>query len=600
MGQARPDAIIDGAEIGSIIFSGNENISNSDLKDLLTIHARILWGIRKGSPYNYRQVNREKGILANYYRQYGFLDVTVSDTITSLENNRIKVEFLISEGKQYYLQGFNLKGNKIISTEDYIRELKLKPGIPFSRYEIQNGLQRIVRRYETTGYPGVFIQDSVVVSDSVNLYIKISEGDFTRIGRVEIGDAPGVDRSVIRREVVIGNGDMYNIDLIEESQRRLFETGLFNGVSITSSDLDTVADVVNLRIDLIMSKFRSVDFDFGLKQEANVQYADPLLNLNVEGGWRHKNIDHSGRKLQVSLSASTRFPEIYLPQKFRGDIIYTEPWLLNFRTPTSVNPFFEYRDWSEIYSAGSFHRRYGLQITTLYRWFRTVQARGQLEWSKVQTEGISNAEDTPTEQRIYSLILRLDKKNNFFTPTEGFLFELKPKLMGAFLGGNHHFVQLETAYSHYHRLFGRVIGAARIVTGITQILPQDTSGVVPIDQRFYLGGNTSVRGYKNQQLGPLVTEDGKLVPLGGNFEVYGNFELRFPINWIIGGEVFLDWGNLWTDPKLANIGDIKVASGFGITFATPIGPARIDFGKPMNDPTYGEDWNIHVAISHAF
>lgn len=600
LGQAAPSVVFDGAEIGSIKFTGNEAISNSDLKDLLTIHARILWGIRAGSPYNFRQVNREKAILANYYRQFGFLDAVVNDTLTALEKNRIKVEFRITEGKQYYLKGFNLRGNKVIPTADYIRELKLRPGIPFSRYEIQNGLQRLVRRYETIGYPGVFIQDSVAVSDSVELFIKIFEGDFTRIGRVVIGEAPGVEQSIIKREVVIGNGDMYNIDLIEESQRRLFETGLFNGVNITSSDLDTVADIVNLNIDLIMSKFRSVDFDFGLKQEALKEYADPLLNLNVEGGWRHKNIDQAGRKLQVSLSASTRFPEIYLPQKFRGDIIFTEPWLLKFRTPTSVNPFFEYQDWSGIYGAGSFHRKYGLQITSLYRWFRTVQARGQLEWSKVQTQGISNEEDKPIEQRIYSLILRLDRKNNFFTPSEGYLFEIKPKLMGAFLGGTHHFVQLETSYSRYHRLFGHVVGAARVVTGITRVLPQDTSGVVPINHRFYLGGNSSVRGYQNQQLGPLSLEEGNIVPLGGNFEVYGNFEIRFPIVWIIGGEFFMDWGNLWTDPKFANIGDIKLATGFGITFATPIGPARIDFGKPLNDSSYGTGWNIHVAISHAF
>lgn len=596
-GKSQTQFIQDDVEIKTIRFSGNENFRTSELRNQLTIHSRFLqrW-IRRGSPYNARQIMREQQVIANYYRQSGFLDVTLRDSITQLETDAISIEFIINEGKQYYLRHYTISGNQQIPLDRYIDELKLQPNIPFSRYEIQTGLQQIVRAYETIGYPSVVINDSVAIGDSIDLFINVHEGDLTTIRNIIFPTVTGVREHEIKREVVIHSGDTYNIELIEESQRRLFETGLFNGVSILPTRLDTTGHTVDLNIQLMVAKFRAVDFELGLKQAAILEYVDPVLNLQSSGSWQHKNIDQTGRKFQIKLTASTRFPEIYIPQQFRGDLIYTEPWLFNFRTPTSINPYYQYLDWSEIYGAGAFKWEYGVQITTLYRWFRTVQGRGQLEWSKVKYVGPINAEDIPTERRKYSLLIRWDNRNNFLNPSSGYLFEVKPKLAGAFLGGNHHFIQLEASYSYYHRLFWDVVGATRIVSGVTNVLPQDTSGIVPADQRFYLGGNTSVRGYKNQMLGPIAGDK----PLGGNFEVYGNFEVRFPVYWIIGGEVFLDWGNLWAEPKDANITDIKLAAGFGVTFATPIGPARIDFGKPLNDPLYGTSWNIHVAISHAF
>ncbi len=586
------------AEIDEIVFQGNANFPDRQLLDQLSIHEKFL--IRKGSPYNKRQLVREDLILANYYRQYGYLDVTVVDLVTHVTGKNIRVEFQINEGKQYYLEHFTIAGNSIIPDSEYERRLTLRTGIPFSRYTIQNGIQQIVRQYETIGYPYVVIRDSVAVHDSVDFFLRVHEGPLTHIGEVEVPPQPGIKPEIIKREIVIKRGDIYNIDLIEETQRRLFETRLFNGVLISPVSRDTLTPTVDLKIQLIVSKFRSVDFDFGLTQQSIATYTDPLLNLKLAGGWRHKNLGNVGRQFQVRISASTRFPEIYQPQKFRGDLLYTEPWLLNFRTPTTINPFYEYVDWSDVYGAGAYSRQYGLTIYTIYRWFRSIQARAELEWSKGKYKGITKAEDKPTEQRIFRLNTTWDKRNNYFTPSSGYLLQVNPTLMGTFLGGDHHLIQVESSYSVYHRLFWNVIGAARIGAGITAFFAQDTSRSVPLNQRFYLGGNASVRGYKNQLLGPTMIVDGQLIPLGGNFKVYGNFEVRFPIYWIVGGELFVDWGNLWSQTKYANLSDIKVASGFGITFATPIGPARIDFGWPLNDVKYGTNWNIHVAIAYAF
>ncbi|MCF7800752.1 MAG: BamA/TamA family outer membrane protein [Candidatus Marinimicrobia bacterium] len=591
----------EGAEIRSIVFRGNENIRKADLKDHLSIHSRLFkrW-IRRGSPYNVRQILRDKLVLTNYYRQFGYLDVTVSDSIIRVSSDVIDIEFIINEGKQYYLNNYSIIGNEKISTSRYLQELKLRTNIPFSRYEIQNGIQRIIRHYETTGYPSVIIQDSVAIGDSVDFFVYVNEGELTYFGDIKIPELASIDNHVVQREVVVEAGDIYNIELIEESQRRLFETGLFNGVSIRPTMVDTATNRVDLSVQLIVSNFRAVDFEFGLKQEASAEYADPLLNLKTGGSWQHKNISGSGHRFQVKMTASTRFPEIYQPQTFRSDLLYTIPWLLQFRTPTTINPYYDYKDWSEWHGAGAYHWRYGVQVTTLYRWFRIVQAQGRLEWSKLKTSVVTSNETGITEQRSYRLLVRWDNRNNFFSPSAGYLIELTPKLAGTFLGGNHHFAQLEASYSIYHRLFWNVVGAARIVSGITHVMPQDTSGVAPVDQRFYLGGNTSVRGYRNQMLGPTIVDGGNTIPQGGNFELYGNFELRFPIYGFLGGEVFLDWGNLWTEAEYAKMTDIKLSSGFGITFATPIGPARVDFARPLNDSIYGRDWKIHVAISHAF
>lgn len=163
--------VMEGSEIRSIRFTGNENIRNADLKDQLSIQSRLFrrW-IRRGSPFNVRQIIRNKLVLTNYYRQFGYLDVTVRDSIIPVSSDVIDIEFIINEGKQYYLNNYAIIGNEKISTSQYLQEMKLRNNIPFSRYEIQNGIQRIIRQYETIGYPSVIIQDSVAIGDSVDFF----------------------------------------------------------------------------------------------------------------------------------------------------------------------------------------------------------------------------------------------------------------------------------------------------------------------------------------------------------------------------------------------------------------------------------------------
>ena len=126
---------------------------------------------------------------------------------------------------------------------------------------------------------------------------------------------------------------------------------------------------------------------------------------------------------------------------------------------------------------------------------------------------------------------------------------------------------------------------------------KDSDVNIPYTERFFLGGNSSIRGFEQQMVGPLSAEG---EPLGGNLRFYTNFELRFPIYSIIGGTLFLDMGNLWANVEESTISDIEKAAGLGITIDTPIGPARIDYGFPLGAEYKNTSGQLHIAIAYAF
>ena len=123
----------------------------------------------------------------------------------------------------------------------------------------------------------------------------------------------------------------------------------------------------------------------------------------------------------------------------------------------------------------------------------------------------------------------------------------------------------------------------------------NSPGFIPVDERFFLGGSYSVRGWKRFELGPADI-NGK--PKGGNSFIEGSFEMRYPSMQKIYGVIFLDYGNVWEPTLTYKINELKYAAGIGLRYSTPIGPLRLDFARPIFNSR--KKIQIWFSIGHTF
>jgi len=592
-------------EIVDIQVSGNRSLRTRDLLNQIHIKEKRLFS--RGSFYNRHHVTREMKKLENYYTLNGFLDAVVNDSISVYGENEASLFIRIVEGKQYFLRDVTLRGNTVFSDkeyldliegQEYLDLIEGQAGSAFNTFMIREKLVDMLTLYQNNGYPLIYISDSVAVDDSVSLFITVKEGPKLKIGSINITEPEHISREVIRREIIVKSGDLFNMRNIQESKRRLYETSLFNSVNIRIGKLNIDSTAIDLDVEVIAAKFRAVDMNMGIKQgyADEAVNADPVVSMGLSGSWYHNNLFDKSRRIRIETKVSSLYPAIFIPQKFELDLFYVEPWLAKYRTPLTINPFYWYienkrTDFKNV--------AWGIRAITTYRWFRRIKVQSLAEWSRSNSTGTPiEGEDLYEEARKIGVKFTWDERDNFFYPQTGFKWVVEPGMVGYMLGGSNNYMQFQTTFSSYWNLFSKWVFAHNINIAVAR--QKDADIAIPYEKRFFLGGNSSIRGFEQQGVGPTIDVNGETVPNGGNFRFYTNIELRFPIYKILGGEVFFDAGNLWQSAKAVAISDLETAFGFGFTFETPIGPARLDYGIPATPSIDFNAAQTHIAIAYAF
>lgn len=580
-------------EIVDISISGNSHLSTTEL--LAQIHLKEKRLFSTGSFYNSHHLAREIKKLENYYTLNGFLDVGISDSLSLGKNNEVSIFLKVIEGKQYYLRNVNISGNQIFTDQEYLDIIEHEAGSSFNTFLTRENLLEVVSIYRDKGYALINIQDSVVVDDSVDYYIKVIEGPKLNIGDIHISEVDQVQKHVISREIIVKPGDVFNSSNIEESKRRLYETSLFNSVNIRMGQVDLDLSTINLDVEVVPAKFRAFDMNLGVKQGVVDEGADPVLGVGLSGSWYNNNLFDRSRRIRIQAKLSSIYPAIVIPQQFELNFFYVEPWLSKFRLPLTINPFYWYIDKLRA-STPYKNTAYGLRAIITYRWFRKIKVQSLAEWSLSYSEGTpTETDETYEEARKVGVKFTWDERDNYFYPHHGFKMVIEPGIVGYVLGGENNYMQLQTSFSSYWNVFADVVFAHNINLAVAVQKDQDVA--IPYEKRFFLGGNSSIRGYEQQMLGPMTLLN---EPTGGNFRFYTNFEFRFPLYKLLGGEVFADVGNLWSEIKDANVSELRTAVGAGLTIETPIGPARIDYGIPVGSNSDSKNGQTHIAIAYVF
>lgn len=572
--------ILEGAEIkvGTVSFNGN-NIPEDTLKDIISL--------KEGKKYNPDLIDANREILSNFYIALGYLSVIVEDfeTVYEEKSERMNIAITIREGLKTEIEKITVSGAVAVAESEIRDAIKIKPGDPYNEVDISDARYRIIELYSSKGYPDVRIEIQREFEGlGAFLSFKIEEGNKKYFGKTIVTGNIRTKYKVIDRELSEKEGLPYNYSLLAQERQKLYKLGLFTDIELKPLDeFDEERDVL---INLREGDAGTVEFGFG--------YTDyERLRGFVDVSYR--NLWGMNRQSSLRLELST-IEKRYIFQ-------YHEPWFMQRPIPFR---FFLLGEEKKEIDIDKREVRYRLTRHAATAGFekklaRTVKADLYYEFSVVRTfdvkpDVILSKEDTGT--LIISGIrfgVIHDTRDNPFYPGKGILSGVSTKFTTPLLFSETDFIKLMFHFNTYHTLTRGIVLAASCRGGLAE--GYGDTAELPIVERFFLGGRTSVRGYEQDTLGPKGA-DGN--PTGGNAFLMESLEIRTSITKSIGLVGFLDGGNVWQKASDINLSDFKFTTGLGVRYNTPVGPVRVDYGHKLEREKGESAGELHFSIGHAF
>lgn len=565
-------------EINKISFSGN-TLPEKKLKEIMFL--------KEGDIYNPDIIDTDRDALKSFYYSLGYLSADVEEFGTEYKEgfDEININIRINEGLKTEIEGINIVGADFIPEDEISKAIRIKPGDAFNDVDISDARLRIIDLYNKSGFiDAVVMVKREIVEQKATITFQIDEGSETLFGKTIITGNYDTKYVVIKRELQEKEDMSFDTSIINKERHNLYKLGLFTSVEMKSLDkYDHKKDVL---VELQEGNAGTVELGVGYGEYE--QYRG-YLDISYRNLW--------GMNRQPSL----RFELSSLESRYI--LQYIEPWFLN--TPLQFRTYLLHENKREI-SIDTGETRYRLTRNTATAGFEkkiseVLTSELYYEFSIVNTydvkpDVILTKEDTGT-LAISGIRLGIthDTRDNPFYPRKGTLTGMSIKFTSPVFLSETNFIKFMLYDNFYYELFRGVVIAMSLRSGIAQGY-LDTYEL-PLVERFFLGGRTTVRGYEQDTLGPKGSDG---TPTGGNVFLMENLEIRTSIGKGIGFVVFLDGGNVWVKLNDVNIEDFKFTTGIGLRYETPVGPVRLDYGHKLQREEDESSGELHFSIGHAF
>ena len=522
--------------------------------------------------------------LKTFCISQGFLSSTVKDSVV-IQDESVNIYFNIIEGDQVILKQAKVLGNYKILDSQILDILSLKVNNPYNPIALNKNLSELNNEYQRFGklFNKINVYESV--EDSAEIIIEINEGKDVYIKSFSIEGIKGINHYLAERELTFDIGEIYNKDKIDHSQRRVLETGIFSFAQISPAPISGSDSTAHLTIHMKQFKPREWQSIGGYYPIEYYEGAEPLPGAGAEIGWRNRSINASTTNLNINLAGYLIPSQDYIYPKITFNINIGNQWFLKKRIPTQIGYFFEkFKPYGQF--KDSFIARYGFRIMNQNNLTERSYLLSELKWEKFsETENL--------EHRTYTLTSYIDRTDHPIISTSGYRLTGMFHMSGGILGGSKSFYKIDLGFNHYSIIVNNYIFAGRYKIG--KIFGWDSSNSDdPQFDLFYLGGSSSLRGWDMMRF--QIDEDTGN-PSGDVFRIISNWEIRFPIFWIVGGELFIDGGMLSDKLNQDELTDYLWNGGFGITIATPLAPFRLDFATPFDGT---DTWKIQMGANYIF
>lgn len=566
-------------KVNQIQIKGNIRFSSKSLKRLFKTKESHFYHTSWYAPDVFQEDLKK---LIDFYNSQGYFDVKLENIKirdSSHQSNALDISFEVVEGEPTRVKSLGFTGISVVDQQSLILILSLNNGDVFKRDNLVRDVWALINYYSNLSYIDVKVHPEITfdkMSKHISIVFVINEGEPNYLGKIYINGNHRTKKEFILRHFAIQSGNVFNYDVILKTQKRLYETNLFKNVSIRPAPLET-SEAKKRDLYVNLNERNPGRFSMGAGYETEQKFRG-TISLS------HENLAGIGRKAGLNLSINSQFQ--------KADMTFTEPSLFS-RILLDSRFFLE--DTEEIKPFDQKQYGGGITLSRLFKPIYNIAFSYQLKWLKViDMEGDSLLTDNTELSGNIGLGLNRDTRDDLFNTTNGSYSEIRLETKGNLIQAADQFIRLTVEQRLFRQIGGDLVLAFLGKTGSLWRIGEES---IPVFERFFAGGEKSVRGFEKNQLGPGPVNE---FPKGGNSLFVGSLELRFPIVKSVGGAIFTDFGNVWPGWGDFNISDIRITFGWGLRYNFFIGIARIDYGWKLDrrsDESIGE---FYLSIGQFF
>ena len=589
-------------KVRQIDILGNEGVADSDIKAVLhTQEGSVLSAISKSGNFKRETLDTDMQIMQYLYLTKGYVQAKIDDPVVSLSPDLryISVSIRVHEGPQF-------KVGKVLITGDSVEEqpveklkekLQLKEGDIFNYQFAQQDGQMLSNAQKNYGYAHATVSNESVPDPEkkiVDWTYHIQKGKKVYFGQISVRGGGSTRDKVVRREMIIAEGELYSEEKLQTSQARIQRLGYFEKVEIKTKPtaLPQVLDVV---VEVKERTTGTFQVGMGFSSLDNFIATAQISKDNFFGRGQRFSIQGSISSIRTMFQAS-----------------FFEPYFMDTKITFSTDLFRYdqlYTDFTRRSKGGSMSWGYRLTDTVI------VEGGYQVEQAQTQIGGLSGRTDVPIASLFASGLtsalkatVSYDSRDDRMFPNTGWFITTTGEYALPALGSDNEFLRVVARVRRYVPLPAESVLKFNLVGGW---IHAPEGKVVPLFERFFIGGIYNVRGFVRNSLGPAIyiptsSDPGATLSAfhnGGTKEIYLNSELEIPIlkaPMNLRGLLFFDIGNAFGEGQPVSLAAMRESIGWGIRWFSPVGPLRFEWGVPLN-PLPGEQPLVfEFTIGNAF
>lgn len=624
--------------VARVELAGNVNLSTNDLTPALRL--------REGQVFSAAALSAQTSAIQDIYARRGYgaaravADAQPTGNVTDPQQVPVVVRIEIAEGVRTVVGTVRIEGNASLATSVLTDGLGLQPGQPFFRTQLVIDQDAIQLKYANAGFRSATVSSSPGLSEDgsvADVRFTIEEGSQVFVDHVLIVGNRRTSTDTIRRELQFKSGDPLGLAAIAESQRRLATLGLFRRTRVTElgHGTETSRDVL---ITVEEAPVTTIGYGGGLETKPVLRgsaAAGGVASEQLEFAPRaffevgRRNLFGKNRSVNVFTRVSFR------PQNFGGESASTAGGGYGFSEYRVIGTYREPRvrgTAADAFLTGTLEQqrratfnfaRRAFTAELLRRLTRQTSFTGnyQLQRTELFDERIAERDRLVVDRLFpqvrlssFSLSAIRDARDDLIDPTSGTYLSANAQVAGRRIGSEVGYLksywtaQVFRSVPQLHQVvvatslrIGLASGFPRVGTIVDDDGNQVSTTVrdLPASERFFAGGDTTVRGYALDQLGTADTITGGF-PKGGNALVIFNAELRLPVGRGLGLVGFFDTGNVFARTAAIDLGQLRSSLGFGVRYKSPVGPIRVDVGFKANRLPGEDPTAVHISLGQAF
>ena len=591
----------------AISVSGNKYFNTKAIRERMFLQPSSLLQFPHGR-YSEMLLRRDEESISELYRSNGFRDVAVSHRVEDAYRGKvgdIAVFLEIREGPQYFVGSLTVEGITRLDQAEILATLSSAEGQPFSESSVAVDRDTILARYFEAGFPNATFEWSTRPAPApyrVELRFVVAEGRQQYVREVLISGLKTTRPGIVHRNIALNPGDPLSPVAMTDTQRRLYDLGVFARVDTAIQNPDGESDRKYVLYEMNEARRYSLAVGIGaevariggcqtcLDASSTPAGFSPRVSLDVA----RTNLWGLAHTLSLRTRVSTLDDRVLLNYswpRFRNLERFTLSFTGLYEDSRDVRTFSYVRQEGSV----QFSQRYSKATTFLYRYtYRRVNVdENTLKIAPLLIPLLSQ----PVRLGSLSGSMIFDHRDDPLDPRKGIYNTIDLGLADRVFGSQRNFLRFLGRNASYHQIGRSLVLARSTQFGVIYSFnfKGNAADAVPLSERFFGGGGTSHRGFPENQAGPRDTSTG--FPLGGSAQLFNQTELRFPLlGDNVGGVLFHDLGNTFSSlgkmslrmsqHDLRDFDYTAHAVGFGVRYRTPIGPVRVDLGYSVNPPSF--------------